>query len=302
MTDQTQASQTGLLKLSTGYWDSTLLHETDWELSQLPEPAPSSFLFGQTKGFVPLPDGLPILSVVTEDIARAIGLGNKHFGDSHIYYAEKGQLSLNLGSQRKAYSSGSLALFPSLETIPSDPFRYALTYPLLLPYAALKWISQPDLIENPDATQLLANRTLHASGVKIKLSQGKITLSGLCDSIADGHLARAFYEAVAWEVKTALSYLEQETGVFFKEIKVTGLLSRHDMLMQFQADVLQIPIIRMKHLAPEIWGAAFLAGSKSGFFQGNYELSKYQKIDKQFIPGLDPISSLALYNAWKESA
>lgn len=298
-TDYSCALKTGLLDLETGYWNLNLLKEREIPEASLPQPSPSVSLFGHTKGFVPLADDIPILGIFSEEVAMAMGLGIFHFGESYIHLSPFSRAFLNLGTQKKSSFSREITLLPTPEGDTSSAFRYGLSHPFTLPLAALPWIGHPELVENPAPSQFIAQKALSTSGVKIKHLKGKLSLTGISTATSESHMIRAFYESVTYEVKECLNILEQDTGIFLKEIKVTGALANHDMLMQLQADVLQIPVIRLKQTAPEVWGAACAAGLKCGFFQGKLGMTKHQKIDKQFLPQLDPISSLAMYNEWK---
>ncbi len=300
LTDHTHASLTECLDLNTGYWNASAVTNLDIDLADLPQPCESGALFGQTKGFVPLADGIPILAILTETHAKSIGFGCTHFGDSYFTYGALGQLYLNVGAQLKVFLKGKATLFQTYGESGTASFRYGIDLAVPLPYEALKWVS-PTLFDDPQSVQMQALSVLHSGGLKLKMKEKKVALIGLDAGVESSHMVRAFYEGVAYQVKDSITALEEVTGVFFKEICVDGPLSTHDYLMQMQADVLQIGVVRYHYPYMAVLGATLLAGIKCGVLQSKTDIAKCRKINKQFLPSMDPISSLALYNEWRAS-
>ena len=113
-------------------------------------------------------------------------------------------------------------------------------------------------------------------------------------------LLTGYYKSIVFCSRHYLDEFQNSIGLYPKELKVNGLFAKHDFLLEFMANILQIPIIRMKENYSKYVGLSYLIGIVKGFYKNDTELLKLVKIDKQFLPTMDPITSISMYNQWLE--
>jgi len=299
-TDFSQASQYMLCNLHEKKWDSFLTKEFMLTSQSLPQLKNSAAPFGTTKGFVPLPDGIPILGIMSKEAAELYGLNALQFGECRLCYEKQGHFLINTGEQ--------VIDTPLLNTkwIAADTTtRSSLEANIQLPNTHQLWMpSLSETLQKITDTTLKTTHSLFMVPSKNKLwttynnTYSNLNIFGLTDHHTPNDIAIAFVEAIAFQIKQLLNDLESQLKMIPKEIKVCGTLSSLDYLLQYQANILEIPLIRYHIENTGCLGIAFLIGNTANFFGKNARFPQKQKINKTFSPAIDPISSLALYNQW----
>ncbi len=124
---------------------------------------------------------------------------------------------------------------------------------------------------------------------------------GLTRGTNKGHIARAALEGIAFQVADVLDAMEQDSGISIEQLRVDGGASANNMLMQFQADILQAPVVRPKVIETTALGAAFLAGLATGYWKSVSEIESIWQADRVFQPQMDAKESVKRRNRWKEA-
>ena len=288
-TDRTHASKTLLMNLKETQWDPFLLKEFHLNHAILPEIMPSQADFGTTQHFVPLPDGIPIVTLCEKDSARLIGTSGFNFGQAKLSFENTGEFLINTGTDCPEITPHAN---PTLIANGATP-HYGLHAKIPFPNMDIPWFPQLTKLTNP-----LSEAPPNSVHI-LPTDTHKMTLSGLHAGTTAEELTHAYFEAIVFQTNTTLRQLESEHRLYLKELKADGPLSSNNHLLQFQADILQLPVIRMAEPQTQALGTALLTGLNSGFFKDKQDIQKHLKIDRTFLPSMDPISSLSRYNQWK---
>ncbi|MCP4051160.1 MAG: hypothetical protein GY730_10705 [bacterium] len=299
--DYTNAAKTLLFNIKNLKWDPFLLKEFSVPGHILPEIKPSSSLFGETSKFVSLPDGVPVTCMTTKNQACLIGANSLRFGENYINYSNPGYIIINTGKEllfpEKPFNS-------TLISIKND-IRYAIEGHIHFPIKILQLMTPPnsdlknreienslmDLDDNEVAVIPTQNRNSYLDSETIKNN-----IIGIKEDTTLVHIIKATLESIAFKIKYLLDIIEDKNGVFLKEIKATGYLLNL-FLTQFQSDILQIPVQKINKHTMFI-SEQLLYDSLNGTPSEN--IRKNQKDHKLTLPSMDPITSIALYNQWKE--
>jgi glycerol kinase len=127
------------------------------------------------------------------------------------------------------------------------------------------------------------------------------TLAGITRGTTAGHIARAALEGIAFQVADVLQAMERDSGIKLRELRVDGGACADDLLMQFQSDILDVPVVRPSVTETTALGAAYLAGLAVGFWKDQAEIAKYWQTDKTFRPGMDAAKRAALMKNWAKA-
>lgn len=294
VTDVTNASRTMLLNIDTCQWDDELLAIFEIPRSMLPEVLPSSHLYGQSDA---------------DWFGAPIRLGGAA-GDQQS--ALFGQNCTVNGMAKNTYGTGCFALMntgsspmPSrcklLTTVAcsTDKSRqYALEGSVFIAGAAVQWLRDGlGLIESSAEVESLAASVPDSDGVYMvpafaglgaphwdAYARGAIV--GITRGTTKAHIARAALEGIAFQVADVLDAMKQDAGTPIQELRVDGGASVNDLLMQFQADILQVSVIRPKVIETTALGAAFLAGLAVGYWDDAKEIEKIWQTDRVFEPAM----------------
>lgn len=307
VTDYTHAASTLLFNIETLSWDEFLLNEFQLPVGSLPDVTSSMSMFGVTSGFVSLPDGIPILALSTTTGTELLGLGGYKFGDGYLHFDSNGRFLLNTGQELSSLSDGKdRVILPGYKEV-----RYGLDASLDFPTQLGEVFNREDgvLSDFLKAGQLAGNVS-DTKGVYMVPEPKKgfepdgrrVILFGLCGRVSNAHLARAFFESMAFSVKAFLDRLEETSQYYPRELKVCGPFSGNDFLMQFQADILQIPLARFSVDHARLYGMAYMMGLQTNCFDSPKVVEEWVDIDTQFVPSMDPITSHSKYNHWLECA
>ncbi len=309
LTDATNASRTLLYNIHTGDWDEELLSILDVPRSLLPEVRPSSEIYGETAA------GL------FGDRIRLAGIA----GDQQA--ALFGQACLGSGMAKNTYGTGCFMLLNTGErAVPStnqllttvawkrgDRTDYALEGSIFVAGAVVQWLRDGlGLIRTSAEVESLAQSVEDNGGVYLVPafvglgaphwdSYARGAVMGLTRGSTRGHLARAALESIAYQTADVLHAMEQDAGLRLSELRVDGGASTNNLLMQFQADVLGVPVVRPKTTETTALGAAYLAGLAVDFWKGTDEITTQWAVDRRFEPQMDPGRRESLLAGWRKA-
>ena len=308
-TDCSNASRTMLFNIHKLNWDDELLELFDVPKRMLPEVLPTSATFGFTeKGF--FGREIPIASVVGDQQAALFGQACFQPGMVKNTYGTGCFILMNTG--KKAFPTKTGLLTTVAWKIGDDVF-YALEGSVFIAGAAVKWLRDGlGLIKDARETEELAKSVLDNGGVYFVPAfvglgapywdmRARGLIIGLTQGVTKEHIVRAVLEAIAYQNRDVLDVMELETNIPIVTLRVDGGASVNNFLMQFQADVLGIPVERPLVSETTALGAAFLAGLAVGYWGSLEELQDLWKLDKRFEPSMEESERERLYSTWKEA-
>jgi glycerol kinase len=306
--DLTNASRTQLLDIHTLRWSDDLLDLFGVPMAALPDVRPSRADFGTSVAIGRLPTGLPIAGMI---------------GDSHA--ALFGQAGFVPGAIKATYGTGSSLMTPTPRPVLSQhglsttiawaldrqQVTYALEGNIPVTGAAVQWLGEFLSLNNPSEDVARLAATVEDSGglylVPALVGLGapywndaaRGLISGLTRGSSAAHLARATVEAIAYQVRDVFDVMQTEAGTSLNVLLADGGASRNDMLMQFQADIIGLPVMRSASAEASPLGAAYLAGLGVGVWQTLDEISQLPRPRELFEPRMPASERAALYGGWQ---
>ena len=292
-TDVTNASRTLLMDLAARRWDDGLCSLLGVPKEVLPEIRPSSGIFGVTKGIKVLPDGIPIAGVAGDQQAALVGQACFTAGEAKCTYGTGAFLLMNAGPLPVSSKHGLLG---TVAWQIGDEVAYALEGSAFIAGAVVQWLrDQHGVIKKSADIEALAKQVPDSGGVVFVPALAGLgaphwrpdargLVCGIDRGTTKAHLARAALEGIGFEIHDLAAAMAQDIGKPMPMFRVDGGASANDLLMQFQADLLQTPIERPRMIETTALGAAFLAGLATGVWAGTAELKKSWRVDKRFTP------------------
>ena len=306
ITDVTNASRTMLFNIHTAEWDKELIELIDIPESVLPEVRSSSEVFGET-GPAFLGTTVPISGIAGDQQAALFGQMCTTPGMLKNTYGTGGFLVLNT-ADRPIVSRNNL-----LTTIAwklNGTICYALEGSIFIAGAVVQWLRDGlGIIGNSSEVEQLARTVPDNGGVYLVPAfaglgapywdqSARGTIVGITRGTTKGHIARAALESIAFQTYDVLKAMEADSGIEVNELRVDGGACVNDSLMQFQADLLGIPVVRPKIFETTALGAAYLAGLGVGFWKGIEEIDKQWTVDQKFVPRMNHDDAKALTRNW----
>ena len=318
VTDVTNASRTLLMDLVTLDWDNEILSLVGIPRGMLPEIRSSSEIYGNVgathivPGGYPSPlRGMPIAGDLGDQQAALFGQTCFSPGEAKNTYGTGCFMLLNTGEKPTPSKSGLLTTLGY--KIGDRPAVYALEGSIAITGALVQWLRDNiGLIEKSVDVEALAKTVEDNGGVYIVpafsglfapywRSDARGVIAGLTRYANKGHLARAALEATAYQTREVLEAMEQDSGVNLTALKVDGGMVFNELLMQFQADMLGVPVVRPKVAETTALGAAYAAGLAVGFWSGPDELRANWAKDREWQPQMDPVTRDRLFAGWKKA-
>jgi len=309
LTDYTNASRTMLFNIHKLTWDSELLELFKIPASMLPSVKASGEIYGYTASHSPLNSGIPIAAVLGDQQAALFGQACFDAGMLKNTYGTGCFLLLNTGE--KLVSSEKL-----LTTIACDgsgKLTYALEGSVFIAGAAVQWLRDGlGLIKEEKDTEEAARKIEDTEGVYLvpaftglgapywdPLARGAIL--GINRGTRKEQIIRAALESIAYQVRDVIETMEKEAKIKVEKLRVDGGAAENNWLMQFQADILGIPVERPTISETTSLGAALLAGLTISFWKEQRELPALWKRDALFLPQIDEKKRENLYQGWKKA-
>jgi glycerol kinase len=308
ITDVTNASRTLLMNLATLDWDDALLAALDIPRAVLPEIRSSSEVYGRAVGAL---GGVPVAGILGDQQAALVGQACYSPGEAKNTYGTGCFMLLNTGERIVPSRSGLLTTLAY--KLGDAPAAYALEGSIAIAGALVQWlrdnlglIAQSDEIE-PLAASVADNGGIYFvpafSGLYAPYwrSDARGAIVGMTRYVNRGHIARAALEATAYQTREVLDAMERDSGVRLTALKVDGGMVRNQTLMQFQADILGVPVVRPQVAETTALGAAYAAGLATGFWPGLDELRRNWGVDRTWEPAMEDTARERLYAGWKKA-
>jgi glycerol kinase len=306
-TDVTNASRTLLMDLTTLDWHEPSLDLMGIPRALLPEIRSSSERYGELSGRA---GGIPIAGILGDQQAALFGQTCFARGDAKNTYGTGSFLLVNTGEE--VARSGSLLTSVGYR-LGDGPATYVLEGSIAVTGALIQWLrDRLQIIGSAPEVEDLAKTVTDNGGVYFVPAfsglfapywrdDARGTIVGLTAYANRGHIARAALEAAAWQSREVVDAANAVADVPFTELRVDGGMTANDLLMQFQADVLGVPVIRPKIAETTALGAAFAAGLATGFWHDQDELRERWAEDRRWEPRMDPDDRERQYARWKKA-
>ena len=313
VTDVTNASRTMLMNLADLAWDDDILRVMDIPRPMLPQICPSSDpgYYGYTTDDGPLGGRVPVCAALGDQHAALVGQACFSPGEAKNTYGTGCFMLLNTGA--KAVPSGSGLLTTVAYRFGDQPAVYALEGSIAMAGALVQWLRDNQrLIDHSSDIENLARTVEDNGGIYFVpafsglfapywRSDARGVIVGMTRFINRGHVARAALEATAFQVREVLDAMRTDSGVDLQALKVDGGMVANDLLMQFQADVLGVPVVRPRVSETTALGAAYAAGLAVGFWRSTDEMRANWVADRTWQPSADDRPRTAMYAQWKRA-
>jgi glycerol kinase len=309
ITDVTNASRTMLMDLKTLSWDESIADAIGVPMSMLPQIRASSEVYGEVKSGKMA--GVPIAGDLGDQQAATFGQACFDVGEAKNTYGTGCFLLLNTGTEVVKSNSGLLSTV--CYKIGDQDAVYALEGSIAIAGALVQWLRDNlKMIKAAPEVEELAQSVEDNGGMYIVpafsglfapywRSDARGVFCGLTRFINHGHIARATLEATAYQSREVVDAMAKDSGVQLDSLKVDGGMVANDMLMQFQADILGVPVIRPEVAETTALGAAYAAGMATGFWSSEDEVRNNWAEDKRWEPKLEQSKRDYYYKDWKKA-
>ena len=308
VTDVTNASRTLLMDLNTLDWDEEIISLLGIPRPMLPRICSSSEIYGIAKGGL---GGVPLAGDLGDQQAALFGQACYSPGDAKNTYGTGCFMLMNTGEIPVLSKNGLLTTVGY--RIGSQPAIYALEGSIAVAGALVQWLRDNlGVIEKSSDVEVLASSVTDNGGLFFVpafsglfapywRSDARGAILGMTRYANKGHLARSVLEATAYQTKEVLDAMQKDSGVKLTSLKVDGGMVFNELLMQFQADILDVPVIRPRVSETTALGAAYAAGLAVGFWKNFGELRQNWGKDKGWTPSMPVERRNTLYNGWKKA-
>ncbi|GHF22602.1 glycerol kinase [Amycolatopsis deserti] len=310
ITDPTNASRTLLMDLETLSWDAEIAGDMGIPMSMLPEIRSSSEEYGKVRPRGVL-SGVPIAGILGDQQAATFGQACLSPGEAKNTYGTGNFVLLNTGTEKVMSENGLLTTV--CYKIGSNETVYALEGSIAVTGSLVQWLRDNlGIISNAAEIEQLA-RTVEDNGGAYFVpafsglfaphwrSDARGVIAGLTRYVNKGHIARAVLEATAFQTREVIEAMNADSGVPLKSLKVDGGMVVNELLMQFQADILDVPVIRPVVAETTALGAAYAAGLAVGFWASEDDIRNNWAQDKEWTPSMDAQHREAQYHNWKKA-
>jgi glycerol kinase len=308
ITDVTNASRTQLMNLATLAWDEEILALFDIPRACLPEIRSSSEVYGKAKGLLA---GVPIAGILGDQQAALVGQACFDPGEAKNTYGTGCFMLMNTGETPYPSTCGLLTTvgyrFGTAKTV------YALEGSIAIAGALVQWLRDNlGLIAHSPDVEALARTVTDSGGVTIVPAFSGLyaphwnagargLIGGLTRFANKGHIARAALEATAFQTREVLEAMTKDTGIAVRELRTDGGMVVNELLMQFQADILDVPVVRPKVIETTALGAAYAAGLATGIWSGTDDLVRNWSADRRWHPAMEPHERERLTAEWSKA-
>lgn len=304
VTDYSNASRTMAFNIKTLKWDEKMLKELDIPASMLPEVRPSSAVYGTTALYG---TEIPIAGAAGDQQAALFGQACFDPGMAKNTYGTGCFMLMNTGDKPVKSNSG---LITTIAWGLDGEVDYALEGSIFVAGAAIQWLrDEMRLVDSSPDSEFYCNKVADTNGVYMvpafvglgaphwdMYARGAIL--GLTRGANKSHLIRATVESLAYQTKDVLDAMEKDSNIKLAALKVDGGACANDFLMQFQADILGVPVDRPSIVETTAMGAAYLAGLAVKFWDGKADVTAAWKLDRSFHPAMDADVRAKLYAGW----
>jgi glycerol kinase len=311
ITDPSNASRTLLFNLSTGQWDDGLLKLLNVPHSMLPEVRSSSEVYGETApGVFDRP--IPIAGIAGDQQSALFGQNCLKHGMAKNTYGTGCFMLMNVGDQPQISKNRLLSTLAWKLGGNAKP-QFALEGSVFIAGAVVQWLRDGlGIIQSSSEVESLASTVPDSGGVFLVPAFAGLgaphwdayargTIVGITRGTNKGHIARAALEGIAFQVADVLDAMQQDSGIAIQQLRVDGGAAANNLLMQFQSDILQAPVVRPKIIETTALGAAFLAGLAVGYWSDVTDIESIWQTERVFEPKMPSSDVLRMRNRWRQA-
>jgi glycerol kinase len=309
-TDYSNASRTLLYNIYNLKWDEEILKILGIPSSMLPDVRASSGIFGYTAKENFFGYAVPISGNAGDQQAALFGQACFEAGMAKNTYGTGCFMLMNTGTKAVASDNG---LLTTIAWGIDGKVEYALEGSVFVAGSAIQWLRDGlRLIQNADETESLAMKHNSTEGVYVVPafvglgtpywdSEARGAVLGLTRGTTKEHFVRATLESLCYQTKDVLNAMQQDAGIELKKLRVDGGAARNNFLMQFQADILQVPVERPEVIETTALGAAYLAGLATGYWKDKQDISQNWQLNRKFETAMSRSESEKLYRGWQKA-
>jgi glycerol kinase len=309
VTDYSNASRTMLFNIHTLDWDDEILKELGIPRAMLPKPMPSSHVYGKTS-LKTFGAEVPIAGDAGDQQAALFGQACYAPGMAKNTYGTGCFMLMNTGEKAVESRSG---LLTTIAWGVDGKVEYALEGSIFIAGAVVQWLRDELRILSTSAqseeyaTKVEDNNGVYFVPAFVGLGApywdmyARGTIAGLTRGAKREHIVRAALESIAYQTRDVLEAMQKDSGITLTNLKVDGGAVANNFLMQFQSDILGVPVSRPKVIETTALGAAYLAGLAVGYWKDKKEISSKWQIDRSFKPEMDSEEREKLYKGWKKA-
>ena len=311
LTDSTNASRTMLLNIHTGQWDDELLRLFAIPAAVLPEVRSSSEIYGPTGSIMaPGSIGMPIAGIAGDQQAALFGQLCTQPGMVKNTYGTGCFLLMHTGTQAVLSEN---KLITTIAWTREGKTEYALEGSIFIAGAVVQWLRDGlHFIRGSEEVEALAAEVASTEGVYLVPAFAGLgaphwnpyargSLFGMTRGTTKAHMARAALESIAYQTYDVLKAMEADSGIILKELRVDGGATANNLLMQFQCDILGVPVVRPMVTETTALGAAYLAGLGVGFWGSVEDIRQQWAEERRFQPAMERVQAEQLLKGWQRA-
>lgn len=309
VTDYSNASRTMLFNIRDLKWDHDILKELNIPECMLPEPKPSSYVYGETDPSI-FGGPIPIAGAAGDQQCALFGQTCFQPGEAKNTYGTGCFLLMNTG-EKPVYSKNGLVT--TIAWGLDGKVNYALEGSIFVAGAAIQWLrDEVKLVETSPDSEYFATRVKDTNGCYVvpaftglgapywdQYARGAIV--GLTRGVNKNHIIRATLESLPYQTLDVLHAMEQDSGIKLNALKVDGGACANNFMMQFQSDIINVPVHRPKCVETTAMGASYLAGLAVGYWKNKEDVRKNWQIDRVFNPAMDEEQCADLIKGWHKA-
>lgn len=308
VTDYSNASRTLMYNIHELKWDEKLLEYLTVPASMLPDVRPSSEVYGKTANHHFFGHQIPISGIAGDQQAALFGQACFESGEAKNTYGTGCFMLMNTGEKAVKSENG---LLTTLAYGIDGKVNYALEGSIFVAGSAIQWLRDGmRMIQDAPQSEAYATQVTDADGVYVVPafvglgtpywdSEARGAVFGLTRGTKKEHFIRATLESLAYQTRDVLDAMEKDAKIELKTLRVDGGAVKNDFLMQFQSDILDVPVERPEINETTALGAAYLAGLAVGYWESKEEIRNRWNLEKQFDPKMDETKREDLYKGWQ---
>lgn len=309
ITDYSNASRTMLFDIHKLDWDDEILKELQIPRAMLPQPMPSSHIYGYTDILV-FGARVPIAGDAGDQQAALFGQACYRPGMAKNTYGTGCFMLMNTGEKAVASQSG---LLTTIAWGVDGKVEYALEGSIFIAGAVIQWLRDGlRIIDHSSQSEEYAVKVKDTAGVYLVPAfvglgapywdmYARGTIVGLTRGATREHIVRAALESIAYQTRDVLEAMQKDSGITLTNLQVDGGAVANNFLMQFQSDILGVPVSRPKVIETTALGAAYLAGLAVGYWKDKEEIATIWQIDRVFQPEMEEGTRRLLYTGWQKA-
>lgn len=307
VTDYSNASRTLMFNIRKLEWDDELLEYLTVPKSMLPEVRPSSEVYGTTVPSVTQGVEIPVAGMAGDQQAALFGQACFKAGMAKNTYGTGGFMLMNTGSQLYDSKNG---LLTTIAWGLDGEVEYALEGSIFVCGSAIQWLRDGlKLLDSAPDSEYYANKVKDTEGVYVVPAfvglgapywdmKARGGIFGITRGTTKNHIIRATLESLSYQTKDVLDAMQADSGIKLDSLKVDGGAVANNLIMQFQSDILNVPVDRPKVIETTALGASYLAGLAVGFWKNKEELVKNWQLQRRFEPSMDEKTRKEKYLGW----